>query len=117
MTVGAAIALVLVGAAPIVVLATKKFKGDDGKRTDYFTVGGILLGAALVFAAAAQIYVVAYTATEMDLTAGTKVAVWATSLLVVAPLPSTPAAPSGTCWRTESKSTPRRQRWRFGPRR
>ncbi|HVD40320.1 MAG TPA: hypothetical protein VNC16_04890 [Solirubrobacterales bacterium] len=67
-TVGGAIALLLVAAAPIVVLATKSYKGSDGSRGDAFTVGGVLLGAVLVLAAAAgQLWVVAYTASELDL--------------------------------------------------
>lgn len=67
-TVGGAIALLLVTAAPIVVLATKSYKGPDGSRGDAFTVGGVLLGAVIVLAAAAgQLWVVAYTASELDL--------------------------------------------------
>lgn len=84
-TVAAAVALVLVGAAPIVVLATKRFRDKDNKRTDCFTVGGILLAAALVFAAAvAQLYVVAYMAMKMDLTFPAKIAVCVAALLAVA---------------------------------
>ncbi len=67
-TVGAGIALVLVNAAPIVTLATKSYKESNDKRGDAFTAGGVLLGAILILAAAAgQLWVVAYTASELDL--------------------------------------------------
>jgi heme/copper-type cytochrome/quinol oxidase subunit 2 len=67
-TVGAGIALILVSAAPIATLATKSYKESKGKRGDAFTVGGILLGAGLVLAAAAgQLWVVAYTAYKLNL--------------------------------------------------
>lgn len=67
-TVGAGIALILVSAAPIVTLATKSYKESNGKRGDSFTVGGILLGAVLILTAAAgQLWVVAYTASELNL--------------------------------------------------
>jgi hypothetical protein len=67
-TVGAGIALVLVSAAPIVTLATKSYKESNGKRGDAFTVGGVMLGAILVLAAAAgQLWVVAYTAHQLNL--------------------------------------------------
>ncbi len=70
-TVGGAIALLLIAAAPIVVLTTKSYKGPDGSRGDAFTVGGVLLGAVLVLAAAAgQLWVVAYNASELDLGSG-----------------------------------------------
>jgi hypothetical protein len=67
-TVGGVIALILVSAAPIVALATKSYAESNDKRGDAFTVGGVLLGAVLVLAAAAgQLWVVAYTASELDL--------------------------------------------------
>lgn len=67
-TVGAAIALLLVNAAPIVTLSTKSYRVSHGKRGDAFTVGGVLLGAVLTLAAAAgQLWIIAYTASELDL--------------------------------------------------
>lgn len=77
-TVGAAIALVLVGAAPIVALATKSYKPDGGTRGDSFTVGGVLLAATLILAGAVgQLWVVAYTASELHL-GGLGFLVWVT---------------------------------------
>jgi hypothetical protein len=68
-TVGGTIALALVAAAPIVALAMKSFKRDsNGKRGDAFTVAGVLAAAALVLAAAAgQLWVVAYTVSQLGL--------------------------------------------------
>ena len=58
----------MVSAAPIVTLATKSYKRPDGKRGDVFTVCGVLLGAVLIVAGAAgQLWIVAYTASELDL--------------------------------------------------
>ncbi|HKH65152.1 MAG TPA: hypothetical protein VKA35_06780 [Solirubrobacterales bacterium] len=77
-TVGAAITAVLVGAAPIVVLATKSYavRGNTPPG-DFFTVGGILLGAALVTTAAVgQLAIVGYTATELSIGLVAKAAIW-----------------------------------------
>ncbi|MGD9735066.1 MAG: hypothetical protein AB7V58_05575 [Solirubrobacterales bacterium] len=67
-TVGAAITAAFVGAAPIAVLATKSYATYEKKRGDFFTVGGVLLGAAVVTAAAiGQLGIIAYTATELSI--------------------------------------------------
>lgn len=83
-TVGAAIALAFVAAGPLIALATKTFKvvpvEKDGKpvmkkdgtpveeRWDSFTVGGLLLAAAVVLASAfGQLWVVMATGEELEL--------------------------------------------------
>jgi hypothetical protein len=70
--VGAAIALALIAAAPVILVAFKKLglKTEDGKETreDAFTVGGLLLAAAVVLASAyGQLWVVVATGSELDL--------------------------------------------------
>ncbi|MDX6600998.1 MAG: hypothetical protein QOF13_200 [Solirubrobacterales bacterium] len=73
-TVGAAIALAFVSAAPILALATKSYRTVDAKKNkkvrapEAFTVGGVLCAAAVVLTGAiGQLWVVAYTASELDL--------------------------------------------------
>jgi len=84
-TVGAAIALVFVNAAPIAVLATKSYATREGERSDFFTVGGILLGAvAVITAAIGQLAIIAYTATELDIGIVATVAIWIGFALAVA---------------------------------
>lgn len=74
-TVGAAISLIFVAAAPVLALATKSYKVKDGKRADAFTVGGILLAAAFILAGAVgQLWVVTHTATELAI--GTPCLFW-----------------------------------------
>ncbi len=82
-TVGAAIALALVAAGPVIALATKTFRVvpvtkegkpviENGKpveeRWDSFTVGGLLLAASVIFASAfGQLWVVMATGEELEL--------------------------------------------------
>ena len=72
-TVGAAISLVFVAAATIVLLATKSYrvKESTGAKVlgkEAFTVGGVVLSAALVLTAAGgQLWVTTYTARELGL--------------------------------------------------
>ncbi len=67
-TVGAAVALAFVAAAPIFALATKSYKGPDDTRGDAFTVGGVLAAATLIVAGAAgQLWVFAHTASKLGL--------------------------------------------------
>jgi hypothetical protein len=67
-TVGAAIALACVSAAPIVALATKSYAVKSEARSDSFTVGGVLLAAALILAGAAgQLWLIAYNASKLGL--------------------------------------------------
>jgi len=76
-TVGAAITAILVGAAPIAVLATKSYAEHKGKPGNFFTVGGILLGAAGVTTAAiGQLGIIAYTGTELEIGIVAKLAIW-----------------------------------------
>lgn len=69
-TVGAAIAVALVAAGPIVLLATKSYKptGTPPVRGNSYTVFGLLLGSAVVLASAfGQLWVVRATGGNMDL--------------------------------------------------
>jgi hypothetical protein len=68
-TVGAAIALALVAAGPVILIALKNLKLVKGKgREDAFTAGGLLLAASVVLASAfGQLWVVMVTAMELDL--------------------------------------------------
>lgn len=67
-TVGAAISVALVAAAPIVVLATKSYAPYKKKPGDFFTVGGILLGGVVVSAAAiGQLGIIAWSALELEI--------------------------------------------------
>jgi hypothetical protein len=84
-TVAAAITAILVSAAPIVVLATKCFVTPKKEPVDFFTVGGILCGAALVTTAAiGQLAIVAYTATELAIGVLATVAIWIGFVLAAA---------------------------------
>jgi hypothetical protein len=84
-TVGAAIALVLVTAAPVITVATKSYEiSDKGAREAHFTVNGVLLAAVVVFAAAVgQLWIVVYTATELDLSTAATAAILATAVLAL----------------------------------
>jgi hypothetical protein len=73
-TVGAAIALAFVAAAPVVLLALKSLKAEKNKkgavigRRDSFTAGGLALAAALVLASAAgQLWVVLQVALHTEI--------------------------------------------------
>jgi hypothetical protein len=76
-TVGAAVALALVAAGPVVLLATKVYKVKVGvdkngeaetEPVDSFSVGGMLLAAAVIFASAfGQLWVVMATGEELEL--------------------------------------------------
>ncbi len=74
-TISAAVAISLVGAAPVILIATKKLKpstiGKDDKKVaevNLFTVGGLLAAFWLVTSAGfAQLWVVSVMAREMDL--------------------------------------------------
>jgi heme/copper-type cytochrome/quinol oxidase subunit 2 len=81
-TVGAAVTAILVAAAPIVVFATKSYAEYEEAPGDFFTVGGVLLGAATVTTAAVgQLGIIAFTATELDIGLVAKVAIWIGFLL------------------------------------
>jgi hypothetical protein len=76
-TVGAAVAAAFVVAAPIAVLATKRFTTDKDEPGDFFSVVGVpLTAAAVVTAAIGQLAIIAYTATELDIGIVAKVALW-----------------------------------------
>lgn len=81
-TVGAAVAAIFVAAAPIAVLATKSYAPHKEEPGDFFTVGGVVLGAAVVTAAAiGQLGIIAFTATELDIGIIAKISIWIGFLL------------------------------------
>ncbi|HWM62657.1 MAG TPA: hypothetical protein VNP96_01555 [Solirubrobacterales bacterium] len=65
-TVGAAIAVAMIAAAPLILEATKV--RDDGSRETYFSLGGLVAASVVTLAAAAgELWVVYRSGTHLDL--------------------------------------------------
>jgi hypothetical protein len=105
-TVGSAIALIFIGAAPIIVTASQKRRHDHGKWVQSYTVWGMLLGTCVATAGAfGQLWAGAAAGLKLDL-GGVENAIWVGAPLTVALLLWYTWSQTVATFKTGSSATP-----------